>query len=728
MNLPTPLLDDASFETLSRQLRQRIPVLTPEWTDWNPSDPGIALLDLVAHAAEGLLWRFNQIPEATQLAFLRLLGLPLRPPTAARVLLAFTSKHRSGALETLAQDLPARAGAVAFALERETPVWPGEALALLRQRTAAPAPEERELGESLRPTLAALAPRHASGTAPAFYDVAMLDGQAAQDPALAVDGCVWVAWLAPEKPGEAPPAWQRGSRFTLGWWPAAETRDPQDDELARAEACPGLGAARAPRTLEWRVLAHDLVGGRADWRPVAVKGDDTDGGSRAGVIELELPAAPEDLLPPLVPAGLEGTEDFPPPLPPALAGRVRLWLKAWPTPPAAGQPRTLPPLQRVAANAAWALQALPRGAEYLGRGDGQPQQRYRLGSAPVLADAVQHPVLVEVEEAGVWVPWQHVNTLDLSGADDRHARIDGASGELQFGLRGPQLGERVRVAGYRVGGGAAGNVGAGAVTRCDNTQVAVNNPEPARGGRDAEALEAALQRVPAEVTRRDRAVTAEDFRALAEATPGAEIARAEVLPLFDPRTRSFERAGAVSVIVWPEADVALVPAPVPAASQRTAVCAWLDARRLVGTELFVLAPSYRRIAVSCAVAVEPGFGPEAARSLAAQILQRYVAPLPPDGPLGRGWPLGRAVRDRELIAAVLQVDGIEYVEALRLAVWQEGAWVEQATVTLQPWEVVELAAVQVVEASQPLPAPQDAVAPPPAAPAVAVPVIRDLCG
>jgi hypothetical protein len=165
MNLPAPLLDDASFETLSRQLRQRIPVLTPEWTDWNPSDPGIALLDLVAHAAEGLLWRFNQIPEATQLAFLRLLGLPLRPPTAARVLLAFTSKHRSGALETLAQDLPARAGAVAFALERETPVWPGEALALLRQRTAAPAPEERELGESLRPTLAALAPRHASGTA-----------------------------------------------------------------------------------------------------------------------------------------------------------------------------------------------------------------------------------------------------------------------------------------------------------------------------------------------------------------------------------------------------------------------------------------------------------------------------------------------------------------------------------------------------------------------------------
>ena len=344
-----------------------------------------------------------------------------------------------------------------------------------------------------------------------------------------------------------------------------------------------------------------------------------------------------------------------------------------------------------------------------------------------LADARTDPVTVEVEEGGVWVAWQQVDTLDLSGADDRHFRVDGASGELEFGLRGPQIGERLRIAGYRVGGGAAGNVGAGAVQRCDNGQVTVANPEPARGGRDAEALAAALDRLPSEINRRDRAVTADDFRALAEATPGAEIARAEVLPLFDPRTRGFERAGAVSVTVWPQADAALVPAPVPDATQRAAVCAYLDARRLVGTELFVLAPSYRRIAVSLSVAVEPGFGPEAARSLAQQILRRYLAPLPPDGPTGRGWPLGRAVRDRELIAAVLQIDGIEYVQALRLAVQNGSAWAELETVVLQPWEVVELVAIQVVEASQPLPPPQQPVAPPPSGPAVPVPVIRDLC-
>jgi hypothetical protein len=75
---------------------------------------------------------------------------------------------------------------------------------------------------------------------------------------------------------------------------------------------------------------------------------------------------------------------------------------------------------------------------------------------------------------------------------------------------------------------------------------------------------------------------------------------------------------------------------------------------------------------------------------------------------------------------VLQIDGIEYVEALRLAVQQGSNWAEMDTVLLQPWEVVELVAVQVVEASQPLPPPQSLPLPP-GGPAVAVPLVRDLC-
>src|SRR3954470_12619888 len=90
MPLPQPILDDRSYEQLRDELVRRIPVYAPEWTDHNASDPGIALLELFAPLGETLLFRFNQIPESTYLAYLRLLDVPLRPAAPARALVAFT--------------------------------------------------------------------------------------------------------------------------------------------------------------------------------------------------------------------------------------------------------------------------------------------------------------------------------------------------------------------------------------------------------------------------------------------------------------------------------------------------------------------------------------------------------------------------------------------------------------------------------------------------------------
>ena len=50
---------------LRDELVRRIPVYTPEWTDHNASDPGITLIELFSFLGENLLFRFNQIPEAT---------------------------------------------------------------------------------------------------------------------------------------------------------------------------------------------------------------------------------------------------------------------------------------------------------------------------------------------------------------------------------------------------------------------------------------------------------------------------------------------------------------------------------------------------------------------------------------------------------------------------------------------------------------------------------------
>jgi predicted phage baseplate assembly protein len=95
--LPAPILDDRSYQQLRDELIRRIPVYAPEWTDHNPSDPGITLIELFAFLGENLLYRFNQIPDATKLAFLKLLQIPLQPATPSSSLVTFS---RSDTLPT----------------------------------------------------------------------------------------------------------------------------------------------------------------------------------------------------------------------------------------------------------------------------------------------------------------------------------------------------------------------------------------------------------------------------------------------------------------------------------------------------------------------------------------------------------------------------------------------------------------------------------------------------
>ena len=44
--LQPPVLDDRSYDDLVAELVRRIPVHSPEWTDHNDSDPGVAMLEL----------------------------------------------------------------------------------------------------------------------------------------------------------------------------------------------------------------------------------------------------------------------------------------------------------------------------------------------------------------------------------------------------------------------------------------------------------------------------------------------------------------------------------------------------------------------------------------------------------------------------------------------------------------------------------------------------------
>src|SRR5690606_5985761 len=242
--------------------------------------------------------------------------------------------------------------------------------------------------------------------------------------------------------------------------------------------------------------------------------------------------------------------------------------------------------------------------------------------------------------------------------------------------------------------------------------ILVDNPLPAWGGAPAETVAEALDRIPGELRRRDRCVARDDFRELAMQTPGADLGRAEVLARFHPPTRVEQAAGVVSVVVWPRVDAAHPSAPLPDRRTLRRVCEWLDARRLVTTELYVIPPRYVKIAVAVAIAIKPGYPIQGVRRWVELILRQYLAPLPPYGPEGRGWPLGDRVVAGKLEAAALQVEGVEYVRDLRIAIREgdeeTGSWVEivadptasppvEAVVGLRIDEVPELAEITVIE-------------------------------
>jgi hypothetical protein len=74
MPLPLPRLDDYRYEELVAEAIARIPMLAPEWTDHNPSEAGITLIELLAWLTELVLYRVDQIPDANYQTFLRLLN------------------------------------------------------------------------------------------------------------------------------------------------------------------------------------------------------------------------------------------------------------------------------------------------------------------------------------------------------------------------------------------------------------------------------------------------------------------------------------------------------------------------------------------------------------------------------------------------------------------------------------------------------------------------------
>ncbi|MEW6181723.1 MAG: putative baseplate assembly protein [Bacillota bacterium] len=291
--------------------------------------------------------------------------------------------------------------------------------------------------------------------------------------------------------------------------------------------------------------------------------------------------------------------------------------------------------------------------EVVGTGNSLPGQTLSASMTPVLSGSR----VLEVEKAGGgWEPWTGVDDLEASRLEDRHYLLDAQTGTVTFGdgINGMVLPSerRIRMR-YRSGGGPAGNVAAGTITVLPGvTGVSVSNPFPASGGGDPETLAAAVLRARETLKSSTRAVTADDFAAIAGHTPGLRVARAKAVA--DPARN------VVKVIVVP---FSFDNEPVPGNGFLQTVKEHLNRHRLITTVVETAPPRYVRVSVSLSVRADPGAEPGAVKEGVLTALRRFLHPLQ-GGVDGAGWEFGRGVFQSELYAAAAGANGVDCITGL----------------------------------------------------------------
>ena len=711
MPILPPRLDDRSFEDLVDELLARVPAHTPEWIP-QIGDPGRTLLELFAWLGDTILYRANLVPERQRLAFLSLLGYTMRPAAAARGIVSLLIDEPEP-VDSITLKKGARvSGPVAFETLSEVTVLPVQAECYFKRPLT---PEE---SEQLSEVLDGLRDFHdIEGDLTGYVTTPVFNGDPGGPAELdliedTTDKRLWVALLAATpasvdgvKQALAGTARKQPQILNIGVAPALDMPVEIDrmPVSGRIEHVWELTSVEEDReTDEQRIIYTMLT------RLVDSSGELT----RRGVERFVLPGRVEDFG---VPEGdvrkdaNAGVGDRPPRLDdPDKLARLVAWLRLRPS-------RVLQSmtLSHVGLNAVEIDQRRTITNRIVGQSDGSADQIVQLPERSVEAGSFT----LQVEETGRgYVAWQRVDDLAVTGRDDAVYRLDREAGTVQFGNgvngRVPEAGRRIRVGQMRTGGGRAGNLAPHTLEsiealdldgRAVQRKLKVVQALATDGGADPETLIEAEKRIPERLRHRNRSVTAADYRALAAETPGVRVGRIEVLPRFMPQQRRPDVPGVVSVMVLPYKVLNEPPNPRPDRPFIEKVFAYLDDRRPLATELYVIGCEYVPLGLGIGITVRDGFGhDQVARDVRAS-LKRYLWSLPPDGPFGEGWPLGKTVNDREIEVAVARVNGVRTVGGIRLFAREAGSWrlLQQADtgraveISIEDWQLPELLSVVV---------------------------------
>ena len=612
MTLPSPRLDDRTFQDIVDDAKRRITELCPEWTDHNVSDPGVALIELFAWMTELMLYRFNQVPDRLYVKFLELIGIELEPGAPARTDLLFrlvAPQPEPVAIPRGIQVSTARVGEaepIVFSTDRDVVVTPPNLVACVTRSQDQFVDQSREL---LR--------EHAK--VPCFRGLLPGDAVYLGFTESLASNCIRLHLEtgvegAGGRPSFAPIRWEYWDGAN---WPAA--RVIKDDSKGLNTRAGGdldmlLGPSHEASTL----LDH-----RLHW------------------VRCKL---------------LEGTEETPMYRKSPVLEVVTAVSIGAVVPAQHGQSTPAEVLGRSNGRPGQSFSVLRTPVLKRNR----PEETVRV--TPPRGDVGGGPASED---------WLEVDHFGAAGEHDRVFVWNGGSGEIRFGPRVvgadgiprqhgaiPDLDAQISVTRYRFGGGSRGNVGAGKLTGM-RTLVpfvdSVTNLDSAQGGVDPETVENAKLRGPMTLRSGDRAVTAQDVERLTAAASPV-VARALCIPP--------EGAGPARVLVVPKVDVLPRKLTVDHMSLgddlTTTIANFLEPRRMLALQVVIEKPQYQGVMVVAKVRIQPTVREEYAREHIEEALYRFVNPVV-GGQDGKGWPFGATVSAIEIHGLLLGVTGVESV-------------------------------------------------------------------
>ncbi len=183
--------------------------------------------------------------------------------------------------------------------------------------------------------------------------------------------------------------------------------------------------------------------------------------------------------------------------------------------------------------------------KFVRQGNGLPNQQFSLSDRCVLGEDFQ--IWVE-EEPGYFIPWDAVPDFAGAGIADRCYVLEEEEGILRFGngRQGRIPGGRIEIVSYAVSAGSGGNIQQKQIGQAllqeglagrDNAAmeemvntIQFSNPLPAEGGKEPESVGECLQRYRDGLAVRERAVTAKDYEEVISCTPGLRIRKVKVFP------------------------------------------------------------------------------------------------------------------------------------------------------------------------------------------------------